>query len=96
MLTVSTCKMEKIMQTVKHDAVEQNYMNQLSLYIFRLFWFFLLLTKISEYVSIQLTIYTQPEDNHNKFEVYTLYSYSVTNKGVIKSHKTLLQGNDKT
>lgn len=57
---------------------------------------FLLLTKISEYVSIQLTIYTQPEDNHNKFEVYTLYSYSVTNKGVIKSHKTLLQGNDKT
>lgn len=84
------------MQTVKHDAVEQNYMNQLSLYIFRLFWVFLLLTKISEYVSIQLTIYTQPEDNHNKFEVYTLYSYSVTNKGVIKSHKTLLQGNDKT
>lgn len=84
------------MQTVKHDAVEQNYMNQLFLYIFRLFWFFLLLTKISEYVSIQLTIYTQPEDNHNKFEVYTLYSYSVTNKGVIKSHKTLLQGNDKT
>lgn len=84
------------MQTVKHDAVEQNYMNQLSLYIFRLFWFFLLLTKISEYVSIQLNIYTQPEDNHNKFEVYTLYSYSVTNKGVIKSHKTLLQGNDKT
>lgn len=84
------------MQTVKHDAVEQNYMNQLSLYIFRLFWFFLLLTKISEYVSIQLTIYTQPEDNHNKFEVNTLYSYSVTNKGVIKSHKTLLQGNDKT
>lgn len=84
------------MQTVKHDAVEENYMNQLSLYIFRLFWFFLLLTKISEYVSIQLTIYTQPEDNHNKFEVYTLYSYSVINKGVIKSHKTLLQGNDKT
>lgn len=84
------------MQTVKHDAVEQNYMNQLSLYIFRLFLGFLLLTKKSEYVSIQLTIYTQPEDNHNKFEVYTLYSYSVTNKGVIKSHKTLLQGNDKT
>lgn len=85
------------MQTVKHDAVEQNYMNQLSLYIYiQTFLVFLLLTKISEYVSIQLTIYTQPEDNHNKFEVYTLYSYSVTNKGVIKSHKTLLQGNDKT
>lgn len=86
------------MQTVKHDAVEQNYMNQLSLYIpgIQTFLVFLLLTKISEYVSIQLTIYTQPEDNHNKFEVYTLYSYSVTNKGVIKSHKTLLQGNDKT
>lgn len=45
--------------------------------------------------SLFTMIYTQPEDNHNKFEVYTLYSYSVTNKGVIKSHKTLLQGNDK-
>lgn len=59
MLTYVHVKWKK---SCKHDAVEQNYINHLSLYIIH--FVFLLLTKISENVLIQLTTVKLPYHEH--------------------------------